>query len=48
MASNSFLDQNKSRIEGIAKANGVDMGVAKDMFISNITRRHKLCRWWSR
>ena len=38
MASNSFLDQNKSRIEGIAKANGVDMGVAKDMFISNITR----------
>ena len=38
MASNSFLDQNKSRIEGIAKANGVDMSVAKDMFISNITQ----------
>lgn len=38
MASNSFLDENKKRIEGIAKANNVDMGVAKDMFISNITR----------
>lgn len=38
MASNSFLDQNQSRIAGIAKANGVDMSVAKDMFISNITR----------
>lgn len=38
MASNSFLDENKKRIEGIAKANNVDMSVAKDMFISNITR----------
>lgn len=38
MASNSFLDQNQSRIAGIAKANGVDMSVAKDMFISNITQ----------
>lgn len=38
MASNSFLDQNQSRIAGIAKANGVDMSVARDMFISNITQ----------
>jgi len=33
-----FYEDNKSRIEGIAKANNVDTSVARDMFISNITR----------
>lgn len=33
-----FYEDNKSRIEGIARANNVDTSVAKDMFISNITQ----------
>ena len=35
---NKFYEDNKSRIEGIARANNVDASVAKDMFISNITQ----------
>jgi hypothetical protein len=33
-----FYEDNKSRIEGIARANNVDTSVARDMFISNITQ----------
>lgn len=33
-----FFEDNKSRIEGIARANNVDTSVARDMFISNITQ----------
>ena len=36
--SDKFYEDNKSRIEGIARANNVDTSVAKDMFISNITQ----------
>ena len=37
-ATGTFLEQNQDRINGIAKANNVDLNTAQSMFISNITR----------